>query len=181
MGHCWANFSVIYGMTFGQEEFSVLICNNAVIWSLVNQHWIIEYEYCNFFPFLLFLAQHCGFLIYSHTREIKCFLPLISYFLALSTYATRDGRGVDNETRRKFRMRMEFFIFPSLTMIRRSSILVVQYSVCNMDSNSIWPDRNLKRVSKKNKNKNLLISRQFHDWDSESKSEFSRCSLAKQI
>lgn len=36
MGHCWANFSVIYGMTFGQEESSVLICIDAVIWSLVN-------------------------------------------------------------------------------------------------------------------------------------------------
>lgn len=29
MGHCWANFSVIYGMTFGQEESSILICNNV--------------------------------------------------------------------------------------------------------------------------------------------------------
>lgn len=122
MGHCWANFSVIYGMTFGQEESSVVICNNAVIWSLVNQHRIIEYESCNFLSYCSSLT----FLIYSHTRGMEMF-P-ISYFLALSTCATREGRGVDNETRdcrRKFRMWNEFFfIFCSITMIRSSSMRV---------------------------------------------------------
>lgn len=36
MEDCWANFSVIYGLTFGQEKSSIIIWNNTLIWSMVN-------------------------------------------------------------------------------------------------------------------------------------------------
>lgn len=59
MEDCWANFRVIYGLTFGQEKSSIIKWNNTLIWSTVNEFEIIEHEYCIFFLFLALVNLLC--------------------------------------------------------------------------------------------------------------------------
>lgn len=61
MEDCWANFSVIYGLTFGQEKSSIINWNNTLIWSTVNEFEIAEHEYCIYFFCFLHLWIYYAF------------------------------------------------------------------------------------------------------------------------